>query len=169
MRWQCHLFNIDVLGSSPVTLTGTGLSGYDSWSHGTQWGQVYSGTSTLIWLQGTPFSLVASSTSIFDYATSTAFSSKAIFFTGLAPTLGACGTATITATSTDARGTINVTSGTPTTCNITFSSAKSDTPTCVVSTNSVTLLSDVAQASTTGVQFGLSAVFTGRIHYICLQ
>ena len=85
------------------------------------------------------------------------------------PTLNSCGTATITSTSTDMRGTISVTAGTPTTCNITYSSRKSDTPTCVASDNNPALAVAINLASTTGVQFGMSAVFSGNIHYICLQ
>lgn len=108
---------------------------------------------------------IASSDKIFTFPN---YTGTFLLNVGTAPALRSCGTASITATSTDTRGTISVTAGTPTTCNITFSSAKSDTPTCVVSTNSVTLLGDVALASTTGVQFGLTAGFSGRIHYLCL-
>lgn len=97
------------------------------------------------------------------------YSGKFVLNVGTTPILGTCGTATITATSTDTRGDIVVTGGTPTTCNLTFSSAKADTPACVTSTNSISLFSDVALASTTGVKFGLSAVFSGRITYICVQ
>lgn len=95
-------------------------------------------------------------------------SSGNIVTSGRTPTLGTCGTASISATSSDMRGAITISAGTPTTCNITFSSAKPDTPACIASTNSVTLLSDIAAASSSGVQFGLSAAFSGTITYICL-
>lgn len=88
---------------------------------------------------------------------------------GTVPLLGSCGGAAITATSTDMRGTISVSSGTPTTCNITFSSVKSDTPTCIVSDNSVALAVGVLQASTTGAQFGMGVTFSGNLFYHCLQ
>lgn len=88
---------------------------------------------------------------------------------GATPTLGTCGTATIFATSTDMRGTVVVTGGNPTTCNLTFSAAKVDTPTCVVTDNSSALAVAVTAASTTGVQFGMAALFSGNLHYICLQ
>lgn len=135
----------------------------------TWWGQSANATSTALHLKGTPFSLFASSTAVFNQASTTQFTVNNLYFGGSVPTLGSCGTAAITATSTDNRGTIVVTAGTPTTCQLSYSTPKPDTPTCVVSTNSVSLLGGVAAASTTGVQFGLSAAFSGNIYYICLQ
>lgn len=89
--------------------------------------------------------------------------------TGAKPTLGTCGTATISATSTDMRGVIRITGGTPTQCNITFAHVKSDSPICVPGDNSLTLGADVIAASTTGVSFGLGAAFSGEVRYICSQ
>lgn len=89
--------------------------------------------------------------------------------TNRVPVLGTCGTATITATSTDVRGTIVVSAGTPTTCNLSFKQRYTDTPTCLVSDSNSALSAAINQASTTGIQFGLAAVFSGNIHYICMQ
>lgn len=131
------------------------------------------GSSTATIFSITPYA----SGDLLDIATSTsatlnAFSINSrgeIVTVGARPALGACGTATISATSTDMRGTIVVTAGTPTTCNITFSAAKTDTPTCIVNDNSAALAVATNAASTTGVQFGMSAVFSGNLYYICMQ
>lgn len=87
------------------------------------------------------------------------------------PTLNACGTGTVSATSTDVRGTITVTAGTPTSCQLTFSSRKSDTPTCIADgpTSALGAIGAGGNASTTGVLFGLPAAFVGSFSYICLQ
>lgn len=115
-------------------------------------------------------------TTLFAIGSSTATATTTLFrinnvgdiiTAGPVPTLNTCGTAAITATSTDHRGTIVVTGGTPTTCNVTFSSVKVDTPTCLVSDNSAALAAAVVAASTTGVQFGMGAVFSGNLYYIC--
>ena len=51
-----------ILGSSAVTLSGGGLSGYDAFSHTTNFNQSASATTTALWLQGSAYSLFASST-----------------------------------------------------------------------------------------------------------
>jgi hypothetical protein len=91
--------------------------------------------------------------------------------TTIKPVVNACGTSpSISATSTDARGAVTTGTGSPTTCFMQFARAYSDTPTCVESDNSTAATADIIAASTTGVEFGLSAgLSTLTISYICLQ
>lgn len=110
---------------------------------------------------------VASSTSI---ATTTFFriDNRGNIITAGAKPSGSCGGASsITATSTDLRGTIVVT-GSSNSCNVTFSSKKSDTPTCVVGQSTGAAPLQITAASTSGFAMGMTG-FTGNIHYICMQ
>lgn len=66
---SCSAFTV-VGGVSP-TITGSGLSSYDAFTHSSVWGQTTSATSTLLALTGSPYSLVASSTAVFDNASTT--------------------------------------------------------------------------------------------------
>lgn len=84
------------------------------------------------------------------------------------PVVGVCGTATASATSTDMRGTITVTAGTPTSCTVTFSSAKQDTPTCIADGPTAALGAVGVSASTSGALFNLPATFSGSFRYICM-
>ncbi len=88
---------------------------------------------------------------------------------GTVPTIAGPGTQTISATSTDMRGTINMTAN-GATVNVVFSSVKSDSPTCIVSDDSTALPVGLgSMPSTTGMQIKTGATFTGNITYICLQ
>lgn len=88
---------------------------------------------------------------------------------GVVPTIGGPGTQTISATSTDMRGTINMTAN-GATVNVVFSRPKADSPTCIVGDDSTTLIVGLgSMPSTTGMQIKTPATFTGNINYICLQ
>ncbi len=115
--------------------------------------------------------MVASSS---QAATTTLFSidiNGNIVTKGPKPTLNACGTATISATSTDYRGTVTVTAGTPTSCFIQYSSVKSDTPTCFADgpTSALGGVDCGGTASTTGVLINLPAAFSGSFTYLLVQ
>ncbi len=155
---------------------GTGNSSHTLWNPSV--GQIGIGTSS-------PFARFAvhanngdANTTLFAIASSTQTATTTLFSVnnvgdivtkGAQPSVTGCGTASLTATSTDYRGSINVTAGTPTSCNVTFSSPKSDTPACIVGDNSLTIGADVSAASTTGFAMGIGAAFSGRITYICVQ
>lgn len=152
---------------------------------GTAWADLFLASGGVInWAAGdvtlthstNKLTLSAADNLTFDYGSTTSLTTGNLFVTGnlintgTAPTVGGCGTAAISATSTDMRGTISVTAGTPTSCVVRFSSTKSDTPTCIADGPSSALGSvGITAASTTGVQLNMPAVFSGNIYYICLQ
>ena len=78
---SCSSF--DILGASPVTLTGSGLTAYDAWSHLTTYGATASATTSPLWAQG---ALYASSTVAFGTAGKGFFFNATNGFLGLAST-----------------------------------------------------------------------------------
>jgi hypothetical protein len=90
-------------------------------------------------------------------------------FFGTAPTVGTCGTSpSVTSTSTDNAGTINVGSGVVTACTLTFATTWAATPSCVISDNSTTSTGDISSVSTTAFTASFSASLgSGKIYYHC--
>ena len=89
---------------------------------------------------------------------------------GTAPTLSSCGTSPTLATgASDMAGTINVGSGTVTACTLTFGTAFTNAPTCVMNDDSTAVTGDVSSISTTAVTFSFSvSIGSGHIYYVCI-
>lgn len=89
--------------------------------------------------------------------------------TGSAPAVTLCGTGSPTVSGTDTKGVI--TTGTAAaSCTLTFASAYTTAPTCVLSDNSSTVSASVTSITTGVLTIGLGAGLTGgNIYYICLQ
>lgn len=89
------------------------------------------------------------------------------------PTLSACGTGgTPTVTGNDTRGTVTFANGNPSACTVTFSSAFSSTPVCVVTSNHTAagISTAITAISTTAFTLAISAGTNGfKFNYICLQ
>jgi hypothetical protein len=89
---------------------------------------------------------------------------------GTAPTLSSCGTSPTLATgASDMAGTINVGSGTVTACTLTFGTAFTNAPTCVMNDDSTAVTGDISSISTTAVTFSFSvSIGSGHIYYVCV-
>src|ERR1043166_9725940 len=89
---------------------------------------------------------------------------------GTAPTLSSCGTSPTLATgASDMAGTINVGSGTVTACTLTFGTAFTNAPTCVMNDDSTAVTGDISAISTTAVTFSFSvSIGSGHIYYVCI-
>lgn len=86
----------------------------------------------------------------------------------ISPVVSSCGL-TPSITGYDSAGTITVGSGVTTSCTLTFASAWTNTPTCVIADNSTAVTGDISSISATAVTFGFSAsIGSGKIYYICV-
>jgi hypothetical protein len=88
---------------------------------------------------------------------------------GGTPSVSSCGTSpTLASGSTDTAGIINVGSGVVTSCTLTFSTAMSSAPSCVVSTSLATVVAGIS-TTTSAATIALSvSLGSGNIHYHCL-
>lgn len=88
----------------------------------------------------------------------------------VSPVVSACGvTPSGSVVGYDSAGTITVGGGVVTSCTLTFATAWTNIPTCVVSDNSTTVPGDISSLSTTAVTFGFStSLGGGKIYFICV-
>jgi hypothetical protein len=86
-----------------------------------------------------------------------------------AATVTSCGTAP-SLTGSDNAGTITVGSGVSVTgCTLTFGTAYTNAPSCVISDNSVAINGDISSVNNSSVTFGFSASLGGgKVYYICM-
>lgn len=141
-----------VLGSSPVTITGTGLSSYDAFTHTTP---TNSATTSRLGLSTTTPSgslAIGGTVAVIPFIISTTtptLASSTLFmidqsgdahFGGGVPALSSCGTAPfLDANSTDQAGTVTF-GASASACTITFSVSKKSSPHCLISTRAVSLV-----------------------------
>lgn len=154
-----NVFHVDTTATTPGIVVGTSTGATAQMESIALFGNIP--------LNNSLFQVASSSQS----ATTTLFNITSygdIITKGTVPTIGGPGTQTISATSTDMRGTINMTVN-GATVNVVFSRPKSDTPTCITSDDSTALPDSMGSASTTGFSVKTGATFTGNIFYICLQ
>jgi hypothetical protein len=88
----------------------------------------------------------------------------------ISPVVSSCGaTPSGSVVGYDSAGTITVGGGVVTSCTLTFATAWTNTPTCVISDNSTTVPGDISSVSATAVTFGFStSLGGGKIYYICM-
>lgn len=84
-----------------------------------------------------------------------------------APVLSSCGTSP-TITGNDMAGTVTMGTGTPTGCVITFNSAKSSAPHCVVTWIATPLASQSYATSTTAITLTQTGTSSNVVKYICM-